>query len=89
MGLIVAVFLLGMSFFTPLWSNLGERTGNKFAFQLSVVLFIVGSALEGISPNILFFVCARLLTGIQLIMAVALVLLLPSFILNRKMARAN
>ena len=64
MGLIVSVFLLGMSVFTPLWSKFGERMGNKKAFELAVVLFIVGSALEGLSPDILFFVCARLLMGI-------------------------
>ena len=64
MGLIVSVFLLGMSVFTPLWSKFGERMGNKKAFELAVVLFIAGSALEGLSPDILFFVCARLLMGI-------------------------
>lgn len=61
MGLIVSVFLLGMSVFTPLWSKFGERMGNKKAFELAVVLFIAGSALEGLSPDVLFFVCARLL----------------------------
>lgn len=64
MGLIVSVFLLGMSVFTPLWSKFGERMGNKKAFELAVVLFIAGSALEGLSPDVLFFVCARLLMGI-------------------------
>ena len=64
MGLIVSVFLLGMSVSTLLWSKFGERMGNKKAFELAVVLFIVGSALEGLSPDILFFVCARLLMGI-------------------------
>lgn len=49
MGLIVSVFLLGMSVFTPLWSKFGERMGNKKAFELAVVLFIAGSALEGLS----------------------------------------
>ena len=60
MGLIVS----GMSVSTLLWSKFGERMGNKKAFELAVVLFIVGSALEGLSPDILFFVCARLLMGI-------------------------
>ena len=64
MGLIVSVFLLGMSVFTLLWSKFGERMGNKKAFELAVVLFIAGSALEGLSPDILFFVCARMLMGI-------------------------
>ena len=32
MGLIVSVFLLGMSVSTLLWSKFGERMGNKKAF---------------------------------------------------------
>lgn len=64
MGWIIAVFLLGMAVFTPLWSKLGENWGNKKAFQLSVVLFLAGSLLEGLAPNIGFFIAARTLMGI-------------------------
>ena len=32
MGWIVAVFLLGMAVFSPLWGKLGDRIGNKNAF---------------------------------------------------------
>ncbi len=46
MGWLVAVFLLGMSVFTPLWSKLGEKFGNKLAFQLAVTLFIISSFLQ-------------------------------------------
>ncbi|MDR4287984.1 MFS transporter, partial [Bacillus thuringiensis] len=52
MGWIVACFLLGMSVSVPIWSKLGERMGNKFAFELSLVLFILGSVLEGMAPDI-------------------------------------
>lgn len=64
MGWIVACFLLGMSVSVPIWSKLGERMGNKFAFELSLVLFILGSVLEGIAPNIYFFLVSRVLMGI-------------------------
>ena len=64
MGWIVACFLLGMSVSVPIWSKLGERMGNKFAFELSLVLFIVGSLLEGVAPNIYFFLIARILMGV-------------------------
>ena len=64
MAWIIAVFLLGMAVFTPLWSKLGENWGNKKAFQLSVVLFLAGSLLEGLAPNIGFFIAARTLMGI-------------------------
>ena len=64
MGWIVAVFLLGMAVFSPLWGKLGERTSNKLAFQLGLVLFIVSSAFEGMASNIYYFLLARFFMGI-------------------------
>lgn len=64
MGWIVACFLLGMSVSVPIWSKLGERVGNKFAFELSLVLFILGSVLEGVAPDIYFFLISRVLMGV-------------------------
>ena len=64
MGWLVAVFLLGMSVFTPLWSKLGEKFGNKLAFQLAVTLFIISSFLQAQATNIWFFIMARALMGI-------------------------
>lgn len=37
MGWIVAIFLLGTAISTPLWSKLGEHTGNKQAYQLAAI----------------------------------------------------
>ncbi|KRL80550.1 MFS family major facilitator transporter [Lactobacillus ultunensis DSM 16047] len=64
MGWIVACFLLGMSVSVPIWSKLGERMGNKFAFELSLALFILGSILEGVAPDIYFFLISRVLMGV-------------------------
>lgn len=64
MGWIVACFLLGMSVSVPIWGKLGERMGNKFAFELSLALFILGSLLEGIDLDIYFFLIARILMGV-------------------------
>ncbi|MDT8719442.1 MFS transporter [Clostridium sp. 19966] len=64
MGWIVAVFLLGMAVVTPLWSKLGERIGNKKAYQLATLLFAVGSMLQALSNNIVFFLIARTIMGI-------------------------
>jgi len=44
-GWIIAVFLLGMAVATPLWSKLGERIGNKKAYQAATLLFVLGSTL--------------------------------------------
>ena len=37
---------------------------NKFAFELSLALFILGSVLEGVAPDIYFFLVSRVLMGV-------------------------
>lgn len=64
MGWIVAIFLLGTAVSTPLWSKLGEHVGNKQAYQLAAVFFVVGSFLQGMSPNIIFLIASRAIAGI-------------------------
>ncbi|GEL15093.1 MFS transporter [Pediococcus cellicola] len=64
MGWIVAVFLLGTAVSTPLWSKLGEHIGNKGAYQLAALFFVVGSLLQGLSPNIVFLIITRTIAGI-------------------------
>lgn len=64
MGWIVALNLLGMSVSTPIWSKVGEKIGNKAAFELSLLLFIVGSLFQGLAENMIFFLVARTIMGI-------------------------
>lgn len=64
MGWIVAIYLLGMSISIPIWTKIGEKITNKKAFEISIVLFVIGSALQGMAPNIIFFLCSRLIMGI-------------------------
>lgn len=64
MGWIVAVFLLGGAVTTPLWSKLGERIGNKRAYQISTTIFVLGALFEGLAPNIYFLIIARTIMGI-------------------------
>ena len=64
MGWIVAIFLLGMSISIPIWTKVGEKITNKRAFEISLALFVIGSALQGIAPNIIFFLCSRFIMGV-------------------------
>ncbi|WP_461215960.1 MFS transporter [Lacticaseibacillus sp. GG6-2] len=64
MAWIVAVFLLGTAVSTVIWSKLGERVGNKKAYQLAAVFFVVGSLLQGLAPNIVFLIVSRAIAGI-------------------------
>ncbi|WP_262315621.1 MFS transporter [Lacticaseibacillus parakribbianus] len=64
MAWIVAIFLLGTAVSTLVWSKLGERVGNKKAYQLAAAFFVVGSFLQGLAPNMLFLILARAIAGI-------------------------
>lgn len=64
MGWIVAIFLLGISISIPIWTKVGEKITNKRAFEISLALFVIGSALQGMAPNIIFFLCSRFIMGV-------------------------
>ncbi len=63
MGWIIALMLLGMSVSTPIWSKVGEKIGNKAAFELSLLLFVLGSLFQGLATNMYFFLLARTIMG--------------------------
>lgn len=64
MGWIVAIMLLGMSISIPIWTKVGEKIGNKAAFELSSLFFVLGSLFQGLAPNMFLFLAARALMGI-------------------------
>ncbi len=64
MGWIVAIFLLGTAVSTPLWSKLGERLGNRRAYQYAALLFVVGSFLQGMAPSMVMLIVSRAIAGI-------------------------
>lgn len=64
MGWIIAILLLGMSISIPIWTKVGEKIGNKLAFELSSLFFVLGSLFQGLAPNMYLFLVARALMGI-------------------------
>ncbi|MCI1983517.1 MAG: MFS transporter [Bifidobacteriaceae bacterium] len=64
MGWIVAVFLLATAVSTPLWSKMGERIGNRRTYQIAAVLFVLGSLLQGLAPNMVSLIVSRAVAGI-------------------------
>lgn len=64
MGWIIAIMLLGMSVSTPIWTKVGEKIGNKAAFELSLLFFVLGSLFQGLANNMYFFLLARALMGV-------------------------
>src|SRR6266700_353523 len=57
-------YLLTSTVSTPLWGKLGDLYGRKRLFQASIVLFLLGSALCGISQNLAELILFRALQGL-------------------------
>jgi EmrB/QacA subfamily drug resistance transporter len=61
---VVTGYLLASTVSTPLWGKLGDFYGRKRLFQASIVLFLAGSALCGISQNMVELILFRTLQGL-------------------------
>lgn len=61
---IITAYLLAATVSTPLWGKLGDLYGRKFFFQLSIVIFLVGSALSGLATSMLWLIVSRALQGL-------------------------
>ncbi len=61
---VVTAYLLSSTVSTPLWGKLGDQYGRKFFFQAAIVLFLVGSALSGLSHSMLELILFRAVQGL-------------------------
>jgi EmrB/QacA subfamily drug resistance transporter len=61
---VVTAYLLASTVSTPLWGKLGDMYGRKMFFQASIVIFLVGSALSGLSHSIIELIAFRALQGL-------------------------
>jgi len=61
---VVTAYLLTSTISTPLWGKLGDLYGRKKLFQAAIVIFLVGSALSGLSQNMGQLIGFRALQGI-------------------------
>src|SRR5579863_10130481 len=61
---VVTAYLLASTISTPLWGKLGDLYGRKNLFQLSIVIFLVGSILSGLAQNMIELIGSRALQGI-------------------------
>jgi EmrB/QacA subfamily drug resistance transporter len=59
---VVTVYLLAQTVATPIYGKLGDLFGRKRVFEISIGLFLLGSALCGLSRNMLELIAFR---GIQ------------------------
>jgi EmrB/QacA subfamily drug resistance transporter len=61
---VITGYLLASTVSTPLWGKLGDLYGRKPFFLTSIVLFLVGSALCGISQNMAELIVFRAAQGL-------------------------
>jgi EmrB/QacA subfamily drug resistance transporter len=61
---VVTAYLLTSTVSTPLWGKLGDQYGRKFFFQGAIVLFLIGSALTGLSHSMAELIAFRALQGL-------------------------
>jgi EmrB/QacA subfamily drug resistance transporter len=61
---VVTAYLLASTISTPLWGKLGDLYGRKSIFTAVIVLFLIGSALAGLSHNMLELIVFRAVQGL-------------------------
>lgn len=61
---VVTAYLLAQTVVTPLYGKLGDLYGRKGVLQSSIILFLIGSALCGISQNMTELIVFRFVQGL-------------------------
>ncbi len=61
---VLTSYTLSLAVFIPISGWMADRFGTRQVFKLAIALFMLGSLLCGIAPNVPFLVAARILQGI-------------------------
>ncbi len=61
---VVTAYLLTSTVVSPLYGKLGDLYGRKVMMQISVVVFLLGSMLAGMSGSMVFLIGSRALQGL-------------------------
>jgi EmrB/QacA subfamily drug resistance transporter len=61
---VVTAYLLATTVSTPLWGKLGDQYGRKIFFQASIVIFLIGSVLSGLSSSMFELIAFRAVQGL-------------------------
>jgi len=61
---VVTVYLLAQTIVTPIYGKMGDLYGRKIVLQSAIVLFLVGSALCGLSQNMAQLIVFRAIQGL-------------------------
>ena len=61
---VVTAYLITSTISLPLWGKLGDLYGRKIFFQISILVFLAGSILSGLSHNMVELISFRAIQGI-------------------------
>jgi len=64
MSWVVTAYLLTSTISTPLYGKLSDQFGRKGIFQFAIVIFLIGSALAGLSQNMMQLIAFRGIQGL-------------------------
>lgn len=64
MSWVVTAYLLTSTISTPLYGKLSDQLGRKGIFQFAIVIFLIGSALAGLSQNMTQLIAFRGIQGL-------------------------
>src|SRR3954447_13718414 len=61
---VVTAYLLTSTATTPLYGKISDQFGRKRIFQFAIIVFLIGSALSGLSQNMFQLIAFRALQGL-------------------------
>jgi EmrB/QacA subfamily drug resistance transporter len=61
---VVTAYILATTATTQVWGKLGDQFGRKYLFIAAIVIFLIGSALSGLSSSMTELIAFRALQGI-------------------------
>ena len=61
---VITAYLLASTVSTPLWGKLGDQYGRKVFFQASIIIFLIGSVLAGLSSSMIELIAFRAVQGL-------------------------
>ena len=64
MNWVFSIYLLTNAMMTPIYGKLADKVGRKPIFMIGIIIFIIGSALTGMSQNMIQLILFRAIQGI-------------------------
>ncbi|HEX3303553.1 MAG TPA: MDR family MFS transporter [Thermomicrobiales bacterium] len=61
---VITAYLLTSTAVTPLWGKISDLYGRRLIFQLTIIIFLIGSALCGLSQNMFELIAFRAIQGV-------------------------